>query len=156
MKRRIKKVIISLLLAFVMIFNMVPMSFVDAQDEEIIKENVEEESEKDLDFKKDEKSLSKEESDEAIDEKYKESEEKTEESDLSKEEEKTSLSKETNDEEKDLEVSEESIPDKIEASENDNSLLDTPLGNDWTLGDFIYEDNKVIGFSESGLKKVET
>jgi hypothetical protein len=32
-----------------------------------------------------------------------------------------------------------------------------PLGNDWTLGDFTYDEaapNKVTGFSESGLKKV--
>ncbi len=33
---------------------------------------------------------------------------------------------------------------------------DMPLGNDWTLGDFIYNKNKVTGFSSSGLEKVKT
>ncbi len=33
---------------------------------------------------------------------------------------------------------------------------ETKIGNDWTLGDFIYVRNKVIGFSESGLIKVQT
>lgn len=31
-----------------------------------------------------------------------------------------------------------------------------PIGKGWVLGDFTYDGNKVIGFSESGLKKVET
>lgn len=31
-----------------------------------------------------------------------------------------------------------------------------PLGNDWVLGDFTYDGNKVTGFSESGLVKVQT
>ncbi|MGY3776363.1 Cna B-type domain-containing protein [Helcococcus sueciensis] len=31
-----------------------------------------------------------------------------------------------------------------------------PIGKGWVLGDFTYDENKVIGFSESGLKKVET
>lgn len=31
-----------------------------------------------------------------------------------------------------------------------------PIGKGWVLGDFTYDGNKVIGFSESGLRKVET
>lgn len=31
-----------------------------------------------------------------------------------------------------------------------------PIGKGWTLGDFTYDGNKVTGFSESGLLKVET
>lgn len=31
-----------------------------------------------------------------------------------------------------------------------------PLGKGWVLGDFTYDGNKVIGFSESGLTKVQT
>ena len=30
------------------------------------------------------------------------------------------------------------------------------IGKGWVLGDFVYDGNKVIGFSEPGLKKVET
>ncbi|NLW42129.1 MAG: leucine-rich repeat protein, partial [Tissierellia bacterium] len=33
---------------------------------------------------------------------------------------------------------------------------DFPLGNGWVLGDFIYDGNKVLGFSDSGLAKVTT
>lgn len=33
---------------------------------------------------------------------------------------------------------------------------DTPIGNDWVLGDFIYDGNKVLGFSASGLEKLKT
>ena len=31
-----------------------------------------------------------------------------------------------------------------------------PIGNDWVLGDFTYDGNKVTGFSETGLIKVAT
>ena len=31
-----------------------------------------------------------------------------------------------------------------------------PIGKGWVLGDFIYDGNKVLGFSATGLKKVET
>ncbi|MDI9497467.1 MAG: Cna B-type domain-containing protein [Bacillota bacterium] len=33
---------------------------------------------------------------------------------------------------------------------------DFPLGNGWVLGDFSYDGNKVLGFSESGAEKVIT
>ncbi|NLD17366.1 MAG: leucine-rich repeat protein, partial [Tissierellia bacterium] len=33
---------------------------------------------------------------------------------------------------------------------------DFPLGNGWVLGDFIYDGNKVLGFSDSGSAKVTT
>lgn len=33
---------------------------------------------------------------------------------------------------------------------------EVPIGKGWILGDFTYDGNKVLGFSESGLKKVET
>lgn len=42
------------------------------------------------------------------------------------------------------------------APKNVDSLNDTPIEDDWILGDFIYDANKVIGFSESGLEKVKT
>lgn len=50
--------------------------------------------------------------------------------------------------------------EKENGSESEKDLKkgnqDTPIGNDWVLGDFIYDKNKVIGFSQSGLEKVKT
>lgn len=34
--------------------------------------------------------------------------------------------------------------------------FDFPIGKGWVLGDFTYDENKVVGFSDQGLTKVET
>ena len=44
----------------------------------------------------------------------------------------------------------------VRTPQRNNNSEDISLGNDWKLSDFIYDKNKVIGFSESGLEKVKT
>ena len=54
-----------------------------------------------------------------------------------------------------LEIKDVQIPEPVQA-DNPNKPEDMSIGNDWKLSDFIYDKNKVIGLSPSGLEKVKT
>lgn len=54
-----------------------------------------------------------------------------------------------------LEIKDVQVPEPVQA-DNPNKPEDMSIGNDWKLSDFIYDKNKVIGFSPSGLEKVKT
>lgn len=167
MQKSSSRIILSFLLAIVMIFNTIPISFANGQNFETIKEeetdlNSESNSAKKSQLNIDEDSIDKNKQEDITketDESFIDVKEST------KEEENSIINKnhglinsEANLAKEQAKLSEINNLDNLEpiAPKNVDSLIDNPIGDDWILGDFIYDANKVIGFSESGLEKVKT